>query len=262
MDATTLSPIRSEALDLPGINHAFFTREGGVSTGIYASLNGGQGSRDDPAAVQDNKRRIAAFIGVEPDHLLTVHQFHSPDIVTVTTPWAAAERPRADGMVTARPGLALGIATADCGPVLFADPQAKIIGACHSGWKGAFGGVLEATLQAMEDLGATKTRITAVLGPTISAKAYEVGPEFVERFAIADPDNARFFRASDRDGHSYFDLPAYIAARLALAGIGRFVDLALCTYADEQRFFSFRRTTHRAEADYGRLIAAITLTGE
>jgi YfiH family protein len=241
-----------------GIRHAFFTREGGVSTGIYASLNGGPGSSDDPAAVRENRARMARHLKVEPDHLVSVHQVHSPDVVLVTGPWQA-QKPKADAMVTISQNVALGISTADCGPILFADSEARVIGAAHSGWKGAVAGVVGATVTEMEKLGARRERILAVLGPTISAKAYEVGPEFVERFKGENTTYARFFTASVRPAHAMFDLPAFIALKAQEAGIGRFVDLGLCTYGDEERFFSYRRTTHRGEPDYGRLIAAITL---
>jgi YfiH family protein len=254
----TAEAITAAALDLPGIRHGFFTRRGGVSAGIYASLNGGQGSADAPEAVAENRARMAEVIGVAPDHLVNVHQIHSPDVVVADGPWPGA-KPRADGMVTRTPGVGLAIATADCGPVLFADAKARVLGACHSGWRGAYTGVLEATLAGMEELGADRSRTVAVLGPTIGRDAYEVGPEFVERFVSLRVDDARFFRPSERSGHSLFDLPTYIGHRLSQAGVGRFVDLALCTYSDPDRFFSYRRTVHRSEPDYGRLIAAIAL---
>ncbi len=241
-----------------GIRHAFFTREGGVSTGIYASLNGGVGSQDDQAHVTENRARMAAHLGVERDKLVSVYQVHSPDVAVVTGPWPG-ERPKADAMVTIAHGVALGVSSADCGPILFADSEAGVIGAAHSGWKGAFGGVVGATVTAMEKLGARRERIVAVLGPTISATAYEVGPEFIERFKAENATYSRFFHASERPAHAMFDLPAFIAHRAQEAGIGRFVDLALCTYGDESRFYSYRRTTHRQEADYGRLISAIAL---
>lgn len=241
-----------------GIRHAFFTREGGVSDGIYASLNGGLGSSDDSAAIAENRRRMARHIGVEPSHLVSLYQVHSPDVEVVTGPWPA-ERPRADAMVTIAHGVALGVSTADCGPILFADAEAGVIGAAHAGWKGAFGGVVGATVTEMEKLGARRERILAVLGPTISARAYEVGPEFVERFKAENATYSRFFTPSQKAAHAMFDLPAFIALRAQEAGIGRFVDLELCTYADEARFFSYRRTTHRGEPDYGRLISAIAL---
>jgi YfiH family protein len=247
------------ALDHPGIRHAFFTRQGGVSGRIYESLNGGQGSSDDPAAVRENRGRMADRLGVARERFVSCYQVHSPDVVTVTKPWTRDEAPKADAMVTRENGLALAVSTADCGPILFADADAGVVGAAHAGWKGAFTGVLEATLDAMERLGADRRNVAAVLGPTISRGAYEVGPEFVERFVAADAANTRFFSASPREGHAMFDLPAYIGARLRAAGVGRFEDLALCTYADEARFFSYRRTTHRGEPDYGRLLHAISL---
>ena len=241
-----------------GIRHAFFTREGGASGGIYASLNGGLGSNDDPAAIAENRARMARHLQVEPTHLVSLYQVHSPDVEVVTGPWPA-DRPKADAMVTTAQNVALGVSTADCGPILFADGEARVIGAAHSGWKGAFSGVVGATVTAMEKLGARRERILAVLGPTISARAYEVGPEFIERFKAENRTYARFFTPSERPAHAMFDLPAFIALKAQEAGIGRFVDLALCTYGDEQRFFSYRRTTHRGEPDYGRLISAIAL---
>ncbi|MGF3024865.1 peptidoglycan editing factor PgeF [Methylobacterium aquaticum] len=242
-----------------GIRHAFFTRQGGVSEGLYASLNGGLGSGDDPARVRENRRRMTAQLALPPETLVSLYQIHSAEAVVVEAPFA--ERPRADAMVTREPGLALGILTADCGPILFADPVNRVVGAAHAGWKGALTGVIEATITAMEGLGADRTGIVAVLGPTIGAAAYEVGPEFRERFEAADPDNTRYFTASpERASHSLFDLPAYIVARLTRAGLGEVANLNLCTYADPDRFFSYRRTTHRAEADYGRLVSAIAVT--
>jgi YfiH family protein len=242
----------------PGIRHAFFTREGGVSTGIYASLNGGLGSADEAGAIAENRSRMAAHLAVAPSHLVSLYQVHSADVEVVGGPWPG-ERPKADAMVSVAPGVALGVSSADCGPILLADSEARVIGAAHSGWKGAFTGVVASTVTAMEKLGARRERILAVLGPTISAKAYEVGPEFVERFKASNPTYARFFTASERAAHAMFDLPAFIALRAQEAGIGRFVDLSLCTYGDAQRFFSYRRTTHNGESDYGRLISAIAL---
>ncbi|SCZ09121.1 peptidoglycan editing factor PgeF [Microvirga guangxiensis] len=242
-----------------GIRHAFFTRQGGVSEGIYASLNGGIGSSDETERVKENRRRMAQALHVKPDALISVYQVHSPDAVLVEGPWGP-ERPKADAMVTKVPGLALAITTADCGPVLFADAESGVIGAAHAGWRGAVTGVLESTITAMENLGAQRSRIVAVLGPTISQKAYEVGPEFVQRFAEEAPGHERFFKASEKPDHAMFDLPGFIGARLNAAGIGGFTDLGLCTYSDEERFFSYRRTTHRKEPDYGRLISAIALT--
>jgi YfiH family protein len=244
---------------LPNVRHAFFTREGGVSHGIYASLNGGLGSRDAAENVQENRSRMAAALGVAPARFLTCYQIHSPNVVVADTPWARDATPEADAIVTREVGLAIGVLTADCGPVLFADAEAGVIGAAHSGWKGALGGVLEATIEAMEKLGAKRGSIRAALGPLIRQDNYEVGPEFVARYTAEDPDNARYFRPSQKPDHAMFDLPSYIAARMARAGVG-FEDLALCTYADPQRFFSYRRTTHRAEPDYGRHVNAIVLT--
>jgi YfiH family protein len=255
-----MTMLQSAALSaLGGIRHAFFTRDGGVSDGIYASLNGGVGSDDAAAQVAENRARMAAALGVAPDCLLTAHQIHSPDVVTIERPWAPAERPRADAIVTRTPGLAIGVTTADCGPVLLADVAAGVIGAAHAGWRGAATGVLEATIAAMERCGADRARMVAALGPMIRQPNYEVGPEFVTRFTADDGANERFFRPSSRKEHALFDLPGYIAARLAGAGVRKVEDLGHCTYADAARFFSYRRSTHRAEKDYGRHINAIAL---
>jgi YfiH family protein len=245
----------------PGIRHAFFTRQGGVSDGVYASLNGGTGSNDDQVHVRENRARMAAAVGVTPERYLTCYQIHSPDVVTVETPWSPDARPRSDAMVTRVPGIALGISTADCGPVLFADSQAHVIGAAHAGWRGAFTGVIEATLAAMEKLGAKRANIAVALGPMIRQQNYEVGPEFVARFAEADADNARFFVPSQRASHAMFDLPGYITKRLRAAGVEQIDDLGLCTCADAERFYSYRRMTLRGEPDYGRHINAIVLSG-
>lgn len=251
--------ITSPALSSPGIRHAFFTREGGVSSGIYASLNGGVGSADDAAAVATNRARMAEALGVAPDRLLSLYQIHSATVVTVDGPWCAAGRPKADALVTRTPGLALGVASADCGPVLFADGRAGVIGAAHAGWKGAVGGVLEATIAGMEALGAARSDIVATLGPTIGPASYEVGDEFIRRFTDEDERNARYFRPAERENHAMFDLPAFIVARLRAAGIRDANSLDLDTYADPARFYSYRRATHRGEPDYGRLISAISL---
>ncbi|EKS36888.1 peptidoglycan editing factor PgeF [Afipia broomeae] len=245
---------------VPGLRHAFFSREGGVSKGIYESLNGGIGSHDDPAHVIENRRRMAEHLGVAPPQFLTVFQIHSPDVAVATTPWDTASRPHADAMVTKVPGLALGVTAADCGPILFFDPQTRVIGAAHSGWKGAIGGVLENTIAAMEGLGASRANIIAAIGPLIRQQSYEVGAEFVARFSEGAPDNARFFVPSTRAGHAMFDLAGYIRQRLERAGILMIDDIGVDTYADE-RFFSYRRTTHRKEPDYGRNIHAIVLDG-
>jgi YfiH family protein len=243
---------------LPGLRHAFFNRDGGVSEGIYAGLNGGLGSEDDPAHVAENRRRMAAEIGVAPERFLTVYQIHSADVAVATTPWDADTRPRGDAMVTQVPGLALGVTTADCGPVLFADPKARVIGAAHAGWKGALTGVLEATIEAMEKLGADRTDIVAAIGPLIRQPSYEVGAEFVERFVREDGENSLFFIPSARDGHALFDLGGYIHMRLTRAGVGGIDDTGIDTYPDE-KFFSYRRSVHRGEPDYGRQIHAIVL---
>jgi YfiH family protein len=239
------------------IRHGFFTRAGGVSQGVYATLNGGTGSNDTPDKVAQNRARMAAALGVAPDRLLTAYQIHSPNVVTVDQPWT--ERPRADAIVTRTPKLAVGVSTADCGPLLFADSEAGVVGAAHAGWRGALTGVIEATLAAMEALGAKRSRIAAALGPTIRQPNYEVGPEFIERFLAADPTNARFFAPATREGHALFDLTGYIAERVQRAGIDDFEDLGLCTFAEPERFFSYRRMTRLGEADYGRHINAIAL---
>jgi polyphenol oxidase len=247
---------------LPGIRHAFFTRRGGVSEGIYASLNIGIGSADDRARVLENRARAAAHLGLAPERLATPYQIHSAEAAIVTEPWPVGQGPKLDALATSRPGIAIGVGTADCAPVLFADAEARVVGAAHAGWKGALSGVLEAAVEAMERLGAHRERIIATVGPTISQAAYEVGPEFVSRFGSDDSANARFFEPSPRLGHALFDLTGYILARLEALGVGHAVDLGLCTYADEHRFFSYRRATHRGEPDYGRLLAAIALEGE
>lgn len=244
---------------LGGIRHGFFTRDGGVSQGVYATLNGGVGSNDAPAVVGENRARMAAALGIAPERLLTAYQIHSPDVAVAERPWTRESRPRADAIVTRAPALAVGITTADCGPLLFADSQARVVGAAHAGWRGALAGVIEATLAAMEKLGAERSRIVVALGPTIRQPSYEVGPEFVARFERDEPGNASFFAPSPRAGHALFDLPGYVAARLARAGVVHFEDLALCTCADPGRFFSYRRATLRAEPDYGRHVNAIAL---
>lgn len=251
--------LSADALAAPGLAHAFFTRRGGVSTGVYDSLNGGIGSHDEPQAVRDNRMRMAAALSVAADRLAIPYQVHSPDVVTISTAFAPEARPRCDALVTATPGLGLGVTGADCGMILFADPEARVVAAAHAGWKGALAGVIEATVEAMARLGARPERVNAALGPCIAQTSYEVGPEFVDAFATADAASARFFIPSVNPERAMFDLHGYIAARAARAGVGRFEDLGLDTYADERRFFSFRRATHRKEPDYGRLVAAIAL---
>lgn len=252
--------IESNSLTHAGIAHGFFTREGGQSTGLFASLNCGLGSGDDRDTVLRNRALVAARLRVAPEALLSAWQVHSAEAVLVTGPWPDGERPQADAMVTCTPGLALGVLTADCGPVLFADPQARVVGAAHAGWKGALTGITTSTIALMEAQGADRRRMVAVIGPMISRHAYEVGPEFAPRFTAADPANARYFTPAVRTGHFMFDLPAYLADRLRAEGVGQVSDLSLCTFSDEKRFFSYRRTTHRKEQDYGRLISAIALS--
>jgi len=251
----TLEILTADALD--SVRHGFFTRKGGASSGVFAGLNCGLGSTDQSEAVHINRTRVAEAMEIEPGALLTVHQTHSPDVLRVNGVLPAG-REKADALVTATPGLALGVLTADCQPVLFHDPEARVIGAAHAGWKGARNGVLEATLSAMEEMGAERHRIRAAIGPTISQASYEVGPEFFESFYEEDAGNARFFANGDGDRYQ-FDLPAYGLYRLRDAGIGHAEWTRHCTYRDEARFYSYRRSVHRKEADYGRLIATIRL---
>ena len=252
--------LTANALRLKGVAHAFFTRAGGVSKGVYASLNGGVGSRDSPAAVLANRARMAAALGVAPEKLAVPYQVHSPDAVAISQHWAPDARPRCDGIVTAAPGLALGVTGADCGMILFADAEARVVAAAHAGWKGALNGVVEATIALMERHGARRGRIAAALGPCIAQDSYEVGPEFVAAFAAAGEETARFFVPSKKPTHTMFDLKAFIAQRVARAGVETFEDLGFDTYAEEARFFSYRRASHRKEPDYGRLVSAIALT--
>lgn len=242
---------------LSGIRHGFFGRKGGVSTGIFASLNCGPGSGDDRRAVIENRARVKAALGAA--HLINVHQIHSPNVVTVDAAWTLGEGPEADAMATSVPGIALGILTADCAPVLFADAEARVIGAAHAGWKGAISGVLESTIEAMEALGARRAAIRAAVGPCISQENYEVGPEFRDRFIAADSQTARFFIPSDRPEHFRFALESYVKARLGPMALASVEALGLCTYAADADYFSFRRATHRGEKDYGRQISTILL---
>lgn len=252
--------IEASILSLDGVRHGFFTRQGGVSGGLYASLNGGVGSKDNVEHVTENRARMAAAVGVTPDRFVTAYQIHSPHVVVAETPWRAEDRPRADAIVTRMRALAIGISTADCGPVLLADPKAHVIGAAHAGWRGALTGVIEATIEAMERLGARRSEIRAALGPMIRQQNYEVGTDLIGRFGAEDAASSRFFAPGAREGHAMFDLPGYIDSRLTRAGIRYIEDLGHCTYADPDRFFSFRRTTHRGEDDYGRHVNAIALT--
>ncbi len=250
----TLEILTAQAL-VP-VHHGFFTRKGGASSGVFSGLNCGQGSSDQSAVVDINRGRVAAAMGVAPDRLVTMNQVHSADVATLDGP--PAERPRADAMVTATPGLALAVLSADCQPVLLADRAAGVIGAVHAGWRGALAGVLEATVAAMARLGADPERMVAVIGPTISQGAYEVGPDLLDAFLAEDPDSDRFF-AQGRGDRLLFDLPGYGLARLRAAGVGRAEWTRHCTYSDPELFYSYRRATHGGEADYGRLIAAIRL---
>jgi YfiH family protein len=246
---------------IPGLRHAFFTREGGVSGGIYTSLNGGIGSRDDPASVAENRRRMAAQIGVDAEHFLSVHQTHSPDVVVASGPWQGASRPLADAIVTRSEGLAIGATAADCGPILLVDPNARVIGAAHAGWKGALTGIVESTVEAMEKLGAERSGIVAAIGPLIRQHSYEVGGEFVERFVHADAENSLFFIPAAREGRAMIDLAGFIRMRLENAGVLMIDDIGIDTYSDE-RFFSYRRSVHSGEPDYGRHVHAIALERE
>ncbi|MCG6903754.1 MAG: peptidoglycan editing factor PgeF [Rhodobacter sp.] len=249
----TLEILTSDALG--DLRHGFFTRRGGASSGVFEGLNCGPGSSDQSEAVAINRARVAKAMQVEPEALLTLHQVHSADVIHVRE-IPIGPRPRADAMVTTTPGLALGALSADCQPVLFGDAKAGVIGAAHAGWKGALNGVLEATLHAMTDLGARD--IVAVIGPAISQRAYEVGPEFFDMFYADDADNARFFTNGEGDRY-LFDLPSYGLHRLRSAGVAHAEWTRHCTYSDEDRFYSYRRSLHRKEADYGRLIASIRL---
>ena len=244
---------------LPDIRHGFFTRSGGVSGGVYESLNGGIGSSDRPENVAENRARMAASLGVTPNRFITAYQIHSPEVVVAENAWPHDARPRADAIVTKTSKLAIGISTADCGPVLLADPQARVIGAAHAGWRGALTGVIETTVAAMEKLGAARKNIIAAAGPMIRQPNYEVGQDLIDRFVALEPNTIRFFKPATREGHAMFDLGGYVVSRLRRAGVGEIEDIGLCTYADPAQFYSYRRATHRAEPDYGRHINAIAL---
>lgn len=254
ISATTLA-------GLPGIRHGFFTRDGGFSAGLYATLNRGPGSADDPAAVRANRAQAMERLDLGPEALVTVHQVHSPACVAVEEPWPPGQAPQADAMATRVPGLALGILTADCAPVLLADPEAGVVAAAHAGWKGARGGVLEATVETMLSLGAARDRIRAAVGPCIHQPSYEVGPEFQAALVGDDPDHGRFFVPSGRPGHHLFDLPGYVAMRIGSSGIGAVEVLPHDTRREAEAFFSYRRATLEGQADYGRQLSAIALAG-
>jgi purine-nucleoside/S-methyl-5'-thioadenosine phosphorylase / adenosine deaminase len=251
--------ITHELLEAPGIRHGFFTREGGVSDGIYASLNCGFGSGDDPERVAANRGRVAERLAVAPEGLVTCYQIHSADVVVVTTPWRRESAPRADGMVTTKPGLALGVLTADCAPVLLADARAGVIGACHAGWRGALIGIIESTIEEMRRQGARLERIAAVVGPCIGPLSYEVGPEFPAPFVAAEPADADLFKPAARPEHFLFDLPGYVLRRLRRHRVGVAGATGGDSVAEVSRFFSYRRACLRGERNYGRLISTIAL---
>lgn len=251
----TLGPLNA----LEGIRHAFFGREGGVSQGLYASLNCGFGSSDEKAKVAKNRALAMECLGIEAERLVTPYQVHSPDAIAVSAPWRDGETPRADALVTNQAGLAVGVLTADCAPVLLADPRAGVVGAAHAGWRGALAGVLESAVAAMEGLGARRENILAGIGPCIGKGSYEVGPEFPEPFLAQDEQNGEFFAPAKRAGHLFFDLKGYAARRLALMGLGDVQALPCDTLSEEDRFFSYRRSCLRGEADYGRALSAIAI---
>ena len=250
----TLEILTSDAFE--GIEHGFFTRKGGASSGVFEGLNCGYGSTDQSEIVTINRGRVAEALGADLDNMCSVHQIHSSDVVQAKS--GLSSSPKADALVTNEPGLVLAILTADCQPVLFADKAAGVIGAAHAGWRGAVEGILEQTLSAMEDLGATREGTTAIIGPSISQSAYEVGPEFLDTFMRHDPQNARFFISGEGD-RFMFDLPSFGLHKLRRAGVGHAAWTRHCTYSDPERFFSYRRSVHKKEADYGRLISAIRL---
>ncbi|MGE3333912.1 MAG: peptidoglycan editing factor PgeF [Rhodospirillaceae bacterium] len=249
--------IQTSALSLPGVTHAFFTRKGGVSTGLYDSNNVAFSAADDAVHVTENRARAAQRLGL--GGLVTLNQKHTPEVIEVDEPWTRDATPIADALVTKRRGLALGILTADCAPVLFADAEAGVVGAAHAGWRGAFDGVIGNTVEAMEELGARAARIVAVVGPCIAQASYEVGAEFVERFVEMDPELQRFFGPSSKPGHAHFNLPTFVAHLATVAGVGAVTIEGSDTCTLEDRFFSYRRATLRKESDYGRQLSAIGL---
>lgn len=251
--------ITADVLAVPGIRHGFFTREGGVSEGLFASLNCGFGSLDEPEKVAENRARAAAALGLAADRLITCHQIHSADVVDVAMPWTRETAPRADGMATVVSGVALGVLAADCAPVLLADPEARVIGACHAGWRGAVHGIVDATVEAMTRQGARRERLRAAVGPCIGKASYEVGPEFRERFLEENAGNADLFQAATRPDHFLFDLPAYVLRRLERLGVRHIAATGGDTAAEPARFFSYRRACLEHDRSYGRLISAIAL---
>ena len=251
-----LPVLTSKLLDAAGVRHAFFTRNGGVSGGVYASLNVGLGSNDDPEAVRENRRRCAAHFGAE--SVVTAYQVHSATALVADGDWPAGP-PQADAVVSATPGVVCAALAADCAPILLADPQARIVAAAHAGWKGALTGVVEATVARMESLGADRNRLRAAVGPCIGPDSYEVGVEFLERFVHFDRGYARYFRIGETPDKRMFDLPAFVLSRLTASGVGRCEWIGRDTYAEEALFYSNRRAVHRGEGDYGRLLSAIAL---
>ncbi|MGE5200472.1 MAG: peptidoglycan editing factor PgeF [Acidobacteriota bacterium] len=251
--------IVADILDVPGIRHGFFTRVGGVSGGLFASLNCGFGSGDDAAKVTENRGRAAEALELSPERLVTCYQTHSAEVIEVETPWSREAAPRADGMVTTVPGIALGVLAADCAPVLLADARARVIGACHAGWRGALGGIVDATIEGMLRRGARLDGIAAAVGPCIGKSSYEVGPEFPAPFLAAEPGDADLFAPATRPGHFLFHLAGYVLRRLRRLGVARVAHTGGDTLAEEDRFFSYRRACLRHERDYGRLISAIAL---
>ena len=255
-----LQPITAANLaSLPGISHGFFTRPGGVSDGIYAGLNCGLGSADDGARVLENRRRVSDHLRGQRNGVVTLYQEHGATALAISAPVDREHLPKADAVVTSTPGLVIGVLTADCGPLLFADPEAKVVAAAHAGWRGAVGGIIESTLAEMERIGARRSRIAVALGPCISQTAYEVGDEFKSAVLERDPSSEGFFSVPGATGRPHFNLPAYILNRLKKSGVSNVVNEALCTYANESLLFSYRRTTQRAEPDYGRQISAIVV---
>ena len=253
--------IRAECLsEIDSISHGFFTRQGGVSSGLYASLNCGLGSNDEPASVGENRSRVARSLGAEPEQVVTLYQVHSATAIVVDKPAVRGAMPKADALVTRTPGLVVGALAADCTPVLLADPHAKVVAAAHAGWRGTLSGVLDAVISAMQGLGAEPSRIRAAIGPCINQANYEVGPEFEAEFLRHDRRNGRFFTRPNPGARPRFDLPGYVEHRLADAGIDIIERRCLCTYENESLLFSYRRSTQRKEADYGRQISAIVVT--
>ena len=256
-----MNSIRASLLQVPGTRHGFFTREGGVSSGIYASLNCGPGSRDDSNLVAENRQIAAASLGISAARLCTLNQVHSTTVVFVTQPWHASERPRADAMVTRETGVALGVLSADCAPILLVEPMARVIGAVHAGWRGALAGIAEQTVRAMTKLGAEPPRILAAVGPCIAQPSYEVGMDLHQAFLKKDPGNDIYFDSGARPGHFQFDLAGFLKDQLNIAGVRRITATGHDTYAEPDRFFSYRYNQHHKVEDYGRHLSAILLEG-